>query len=138
MAEGFALTEPAQAPTRNLYVFTGEWYREASCQTKFDLDAEKASSSVTLYAKWVSEAEKELSEAKESLMETVAQAQGLKRSDYTQEAWAAIQEAIADANAADSLEAVAAARDKLVLAMAATKAEAAKETLRPIVTEAEA
>ena len=138
VAEGFALTEPAQAPTRNLYVFTGEWYREASCQTKFDLDAEKASSSVTLYAKWVSEAEKELSEAKESLMETVAQAQGLKRSDYTQEAWAAIQEAIADANAADSLEAVAAARDKLVLAMAATKAEAAKETLRPIVTEAEA
>lgn len=138
VAEGFALTEPAQAPTRNLYVFTGEWYREASCQTKFDLDAEKASSSVTLYAKWVSEAEKEFSEAKESLMETVAQAQGLKRSDYTQEAWTAIQEAIADANAADSLDAVAAAREKLTLAMAATKAEAAKKTLRPIVTEAEA
>ncbi len=55
--EGSLLTEPP-APMAKDYTFEG-WYKDASCQNKWDFESDRVSSNMILYAKWLSNVSKD-------------------------------------------------------------------------------
>ncbi len=56
--EGALITEPS-APTAEDYTFKG-WYKDASCQIKWDFESDRVSSNMTLYAKWIPNVSKDV------------------------------------------------------------------------------
>lgn len=86
--KGYALSY-LPVPEKEGFVFDG-WYKEPSFTTQYEIGT-KVNADITLYAKWKAESDDTVRKLLEGL---IAEAEGLKQGDYTENSYKLVQDAL--------------------------------------------